>query len=78
MGHHSAGVAQIRYLRGAEGLSIRTIAARLGLSKDTVSRAVASSFAVAVFAGEWAVGVRSVRGARAAAAGARSRVCRPW
>ena len=35
--------AQIRYLRGSEGLSIRAIAARLGLSRDTVSRAVASS-----------------------------------
>jgi hypothetical protein len=32
--------AQIRYLHGSEGLSIRAIAARLGLSRDTVSRAV--------------------------------------
>jgi hypothetical protein len=35
--------AQIRYLHGSEGLSIRAVAARLGLSRDTVSRAVASS-----------------------------------
>lgn len=35
--------AQIRYLHGSEGLSIRAIASRLGLSRDTVSRAVASS-----------------------------------
>jgi transposase len=35
--------AQIRYLHGGEGLSIRAIAARLGLSRDTVARAVRSS-----------------------------------
>jgi transposase len=35
--------AQIRYLHGSEGLSIRAIASRLGLSRDTVSRAVRSS-----------------------------------
>ncbi|MGH3343909.1 MAG: IS21 family transposase [Carbonactinosporaceae bacterium] len=35
--------AQIKYLHGREGLSIRAIAARLGLSRDTVSRAVKSS-----------------------------------
>jgi hypothetical protein len=35
--------AQIRYLHGGEGLSIRAIASRLGLSRDTVSRAVKSS-----------------------------------
>ena len=35
--------AQIRYLHGGEGLSIRAIAARLGLSRDTVSRAVKSN-----------------------------------
>jgi hypothetical protein len=35
--------AQIRYLHGGEGLSIRAIAARLGLSRDTVARAVKSS-----------------------------------
>lgn len=35
--------AQIRYLHGSEGLSIRAIASRLGLSRDTVSRAAASS-----------------------------------
>ncbi|MEQ4210205.1 IS21 family transposase [Actinopolymorpha sp. B9G3] len=35
--------AKIRYLHGSEGLSIRAIAARLGLSRDTVARAVASS-----------------------------------
>jgi transposase len=29
--------AQIRYLHGSEGMSIRAIAARLGLSRDTVS-----------------------------------------
>jgi hypothetical protein len=34
--------AQIRYLHGSEGMSIRAIAARLGLSRDTVSRAVRS------------------------------------
>lgn len=34
--------AQIRYLHGSEGMSIRAIAARLGLSRDTVSRAVKS------------------------------------
>lgn len=34
--------AQIRYLHGSEGLSIRAIAARMGLSRDTVSRAVKS------------------------------------
>jgi IS30 family transposase len=32
--------AQIRYLRGSEGMSVRAIAARLGLSRDTASRAV--------------------------------------
>jgi hypothetical protein len=32
--------AQIRYLHGSEGLSIRAIASRLGLSRDTVARAV--------------------------------------
>jgi hypothetical protein len=35
--------AQIRYLHGSEGLSVRAIAARLGLSRDTVSRTVKSS-----------------------------------
>lgn len=35
--------AQIRYLHGSEGMSVRAIAARLGLSRDTVSRAVKSS-----------------------------------
>ena len=35
--------AQIRYLHGSEGLSVRAIAARLGLLRDTVSRAVKSS-----------------------------------
>jgi hypothetical protein len=35
--------AQIRYLHGSEGLSIRAIASRLGLSRDTVSRAVKST-----------------------------------
>jgi hypothetical protein len=35
--------AQIRYLYGSEGMSVRAIAARLGLSRDTVSRAVKSS-----------------------------------
>ena len=35
--------AQIRYLHGSEGMSVRAIAARLGLSRDTVSRAVRSS-----------------------------------
>ncbi|MGH3343268.1 MAG: hypothetical protein ACRDPK_10365 [Carbonactinosporaceae bacterium] len=35
--------AQIRYLHGSEGLSIGAIAAWLGLSRDTVSRAVRSS-----------------------------------
>jgi hypothetical protein len=35
--------AQVRYLHGSEGMSIRAIAARLGLSRDTVARAVASS-----------------------------------
>jgi Mu transposase-like protein len=35
--------AQIRYLHGGEGLSIRAIAARLGLSRDTVARAVKAS-----------------------------------
>jgi IS30 family transposase len=34
--------AQIRYLHASEGLSIRAIAARLGISRDTVSRAIAS------------------------------------
>jgi len=34
--------AQIRYLHGSEGMSVRAIAARLGLSRDTVSRAVRS------------------------------------
>jgi AcrR family transcriptional regulator len=34
--------AQIRYLHGSEGMSIRAIASRLGLSRDTVSRAVKS------------------------------------
>ncbi len=34
--------AQIRYLHTSEGLSRRAIAARLGLSRDTVSRAIAS------------------------------------
>jgi len=37
--------AQIRYLHGGEGLSVRAIAARLGLSRDTVARAVRSSSA---------------------------------
>jgi Helix-turn-helix domain len=35
--------AQIRYLHGSEGMSVRAIAARLGLSRETVSRAVKSS-----------------------------------
>ena len=35
--------AQIRYLHGSEQLSIRAIASRLGLSRETVSRAVSSS-----------------------------------
>ena len=34
--------AQIRYLHGSEQLSVRAIAARLGLSRETVSRAVNS------------------------------------
>ena len=34
---------QIRYFHGSEGMSVRAIAARLGLSRDTVSRAVKSS-----------------------------------
>jgi hypothetical protein len=34
--------AQIRYLHGSEGMSVRAIAARLGLSRETVSRAVKS------------------------------------
>ncbi|MBP2191203.1 transcriptional regulator with XRE-family HTH domain [Nocardia goodfellowii] len=34
--------AQIRYLHTSEGLSRRAIAARLGLSRDTVARAIAS------------------------------------
>ena len=33
---------QIRYLHGSEGMSVRAIAARLGLSRETVSRAVKS------------------------------------
>ena len=36
--------AQIRYLHGSEQLSGRAIAARLGLSRETVSRAVNSDF----------------------------------
>jgi hypothetical protein len=34
---------EIRYLHGSEGMSVRAISARLGLSRDTVSRAVKSS-----------------------------------
>lgn len=34
--------ATIRYLHGSEGLSQRAIARRLGISRDTVSRAIAS------------------------------------
>jgi hypothetical protein len=37
--------AQIRYLHGSEQLSVRAIATRLGLSRDTVSRAVNSRLA---------------------------------
>jgi IS30 family transposase len=32
--------AEIRYLHGSAGMYVRAIAARLGLSRDTVSRAV--------------------------------------
>jgi hypothetical protein len=35
--------AQIRYLHGSEGMSIRAVAVRLGVSRETVSRAVESS-----------------------------------
>ncbi|WP_169338159.1 MarR family transcriptional regulator, partial [Nocardia vinacea] len=34
--------AQIRYLHASEGLSMRAIATRLGISRDTVSRAIKS------------------------------------
>jgi transcriptional regulator with XRE-family HTH domain len=34
--------AEIRYLHGSEGLSQRAIARRLGISRDTVARAIAS------------------------------------
>ena len=43
MGDHSAGLGADQYFHGSEGISIRAIAARLGLSRDTVSRAVKSS-----------------------------------
>lgn len=43
--------AQISYLHSGDQFSARTIAHRLGLSRDTVARAVNSSEPVDVFAG---------------------------